>query len=147
MTISSSNITDSQSDVLSHLLGLTAGNRLTVVEAVDEGLNIEAFERVADTLGVTEKHLAALLRITPSTLARRKRGGSLSVEESERLYRMAFLTERAVQVLGELEAARRWLSTAKRALGGETPLTFSRTEPGVREVEDLLGRIEYGIPS
>ena len=147
MTIAASNVTSNPYNVLSHLLGLTAGNRLTVVEAVDEGLKIEAFERVAATLGVTEKHLAELLRITPSTLARRKRGGSLSVEESERLYRMAFLTERAVQVLGELEAARRWLSTTKRALGGETPLTFSRTEPGVREVEDLLGRIEYGIPS
>ena len=35
----------------------------------------------------------------------------------------------------------------KRALGGATPLGFARTEPGVREVEDLLGRIEYGIPS
>lgn len=133
--------------VLSHLLGLSEGGRLELIEAIDGGLSVEAFERVAHVLDVPEKELATLLRITPSTLARRKRGGSLSLAESERLYRIAFLLERAYQVLGEPEAAQRWLSSGKRALGGETPLAFARTEPGAREVEDLLGRLEYGIPS
>lgn len=119
----------------------------TLVAAVDEGLDIAAFERVAESLGVAEKRLAELLRINTSTLARRKRAGSLSVDESERLYRVAFLLERSTQVLGDPAAARRWLSTGKRALGGESPLGFARTEPGAREIEDLLGRIEYGIPS
>ena len=80
-------------------------------------------------------------------MARRKRSESLSCEESERLYRIAFLVERAVQVLGSLENAQRWLDTSKRALGGVTPLVLAKIEPGAREVEDLLGRIEYGIPS
>jgi len=119
----------------------------TLVDAVDEGLDISAFERVAEILGVTEKRLAELLRINTSTLGRRKRNGSLSVDESERLYRIAFLLERSTQVMGDLEAAQRWLSTGKRALGGESPLVYARTEPGAREIEDLLGRIEYGIPS
>ena len=96
---------------------------------------------------MTEKRLAELLRINTSTLARRKHIGRLSCEESERLYRIAFLIERAAQVLGDLEGAQRWLDTAKRALGGVSPLVFAKTEPGAREVEDLLGRIEYGIPS
>jgi putative toxin-antitoxin system antitoxin component (TIGR02293 family) len=87
------------------------------------------------------------MNLTPSTLARRKRNGVLSSEESDRLYRIAFLIERATQVLGTLEAAQRWLNTEKRALSGATPLVFAKTEPGAREVEDLLGRIEYGIPS
>lgn len=119
----------------------------TLVEAVDEGLDIAAFERVAIGLGVTEKRLADLLRINVSTLARRKRAGRLSVDESERLYRLAFLLERSIQVIGTLNAARDWLKNSKRALGDESPLEFARTEPGAREVEDLLGRIEYGIPS
>lgn len=119
----------------------------TLVQAVDGGLNIAAFERVAESLGVTEKRLSEILRINTSTLARRKRAGSFSVDESERLYRIAFLLERSIQVMGNLEAAQRWLSTSKRALGGESPLSFARTEPGAREVEDLLGRVEYGIPS
>jgi len=134
-------------DLLTQLLGLNQDNRLQVIEAVAEGLDISAFERVAAALGVTEKHLAELLRIKPSTQARRQRSGKLSRDESERLYRIAFLVERAVQVLGSLEVAQRWLDTRKRALGGATPLVLAKTEPGAREVEDLLGRIEYGIPS
>jgi putative toxin-antitoxin system antitoxin component (TIGR02293 family) len=134
-------------ELFTQLLGLHPGNRLQVIEAVAQGLEVSAFERVAAALGVTEKRLAELLRIKPSTLARRKRIGRLSSEESERLYRMAFLVERAVQVLGSLDGAQRWLTMDKRALGGVSPLVFAKTEPGAREVEDLLGRIEYGIPS
>jgi putative toxin-antitoxin system antitoxin component (TIGR02293 family) len=134
-------------NLLLQLFGLTNGDRLNVIEAVDAGLEVQAFERVASTLGIPERRLTELLRMTPSTLARRKRAGTLSVEEGERLYRIAFLIERALQVMGDLEVARGWLSTGKRALGGATPLAFAKTEPGAREVEDLLGRIEYGIPS
>ena len=133
--------------LLMQLLGLKKGNCLQVIEAVVEGLDVKAFERAATALGMTEKRLAELLRVKASTLARRKRIGRLSSEESERLYRIAFLVERAVQVLGSLESAQRWLDTAKHALGGVSPLVFAKTEPGAREVEDLLGRIEYGIPS
>ena len=121
--------------------------KVNAVSAVDRGLATTAFERVAASLGISERHLAELLRIKPSTLARRKREGSLAVDESERLYRIAFLLERSIQVMGDLDAARRWLQTSKRGLDGKSPLVFARTEPGAREVEDLLGRVEYGLPS
>lgn len=145
-SVSTQSHDDSQGLVI-QLLGLQPGNRLQVIEAVDTGLEVSAFERLASALNVTEKRLAELLRMTPSTLARRKRGGYLLSDESERLYRLSFLLERAVQVLGSLDGAQRWLTTEKRALGGTSPLVFAKTEPGAREVEDLLGRIEYGIPS
>ena len=32
-----------------------------------------------------------------------------------------------------------------RALGGATPLDFAKTEPGAREVENVLGRLEHGV--
>jgi len=41
--------------------------------------------------------------------------------------------------------ARRWLSSPQRGLGGAVPLDYAETEIGAREVEDLLGRIEYGV--
>ena len=36
---------------------------------------------------------------------------------------------------------------AKVALGGEKPLDYSRVDVGAREVVDLIGRIEHGVPS
>ena len=43
------------------------------------------------------------------------------------------------------ERAHRWLKEPQRGLGNRTPLSLLGTEAGAREVEDLLGRIEYGV--
>lgn len=129
---------------LAHLL---AADRADLIAALEVGIETTVFEEGAVALGLTEGQLADLLRITPSTLARRKRAGRLTFDESERLYRIVRLAQRAAEVLGGVDAARVWLQAPKLGLGGATPLTHARTEPGARDVEDLLGRIEYGIPS
>ena len=59
---------------------------------------------------------------------------------------VASLFEQAVDLFeGDAAAARRWLAAPNRALGGESPLSFAETEPGVREVERLIGRLEHGV--
>jgi putative toxin-antitoxin system antitoxin component (TIGR02293 family) len=45
------------------------------------------------------------------------------------------------------EKAAQWLKTPNRALRGVRPLDQLDTDPGVREVEDILGRISYGVYS
>ena len=45
------------------------------------------------------------------------------------------------------DRARQWLSFPQYGLGGVVPLDYARTEVGAREVETLLGRIEYGVYS
>jgi putative toxin-antitoxin system antitoxin component (TIGR02293 family) len=61
--------------------------------------------------------------------------------------RYARLLGRAAVVMESLENGRRWLASPQVGLGGEVPLSFAQTEVGAREVEDLLGRIEYGVYS
>jgi putative toxin-antitoxin system antitoxin component (TIGR02293 family) len=51
----------------------------------------------------------------------------------------------AVSALESLEAARAWLGSPQVGLGGAVPLEYAETEVGAREVEDLLGRIEFGV--
>ena len=68
--------------------------------------------------------------------------------ESDRLLRTARLFRLAVDLFdGDRQAARQWLQTPKRALGGATPLDHAATEVGAREVEDLVGRAEHGVVS
>lgn len=50
-------------------------------------------------------------------------------------------------MIGDEEKAVEWLQTPNRALGGERPLDQLDTDVGAREVEDLLGRIAYGVYS
>lgn len=65
----------------------------------------------------------------------------------DRVVRYARLMGLATQVLESPENARLWLSMPKKGLGGAIPLEYAETEFGAREVEDLLGRIEYGVYS
>ena len=77
---------------------------------------------------------------------RRKASGKLTTEESERLLRIAGIFEDAVDLFeGDVPAAVNWLTTPRKALGDRPPLSYARTEPGAREVENLIGRLEHGI--
>jgi putative toxin-antitoxin system antitoxin component (TIGR02293 family) len=86
--------------------------------------------------------------ISEGSFARRKRSGRLSPAESERLLRLSRVFEAALSLYdGDRDGAREWLQTSIPALGDQSPLALARTEPGAREVEDLIGRIEHGIVS
>ena len=71
----------------------------------------------------------------------------LSVDESDRLARLARLVVRAEEALGDAEKARHWLTQPNRALGGQRPLTLLDSDAGALAVERVLGRIELGVYS
>lgn len=111
-------------------------------EIIAHGLDIGAFNKLKAAIGLSAEELTRIVRIPLRTLARRKR---FKPDESERILRVATVLQRAVDVLGSVEAARRWLGVPRSALGGFTPLQFCDTEQGAREVEALLGRLEHGV--
>ena len=78
------------------------------------------------------------------TAQRRKEQGALTAEESDRLARVARVTQRAVDAIGEENQAREWLRRTNRALQGAIPLELLGTDAGAERVADELGRIEYG---
>ncbi len=57
------------------------------------------------------------------------------------------LLRKAEDVFGGGDSAREWLTNPQTGLGNAVPLDFAKTEIGAREVENLLGRIEYGVYS
>jgi putative toxin-antitoxin system antitoxin component (TIGR02293 family) len=123
------------------------GEPLTeLVRALRAGLPTERVDALTETLGLPATHVASLLGIPTSTLARRRAGGRLDRDESERTFRLARLVERATEVLGGVDDARDWLTTPQFALGGAVPLVFADTEPGAQEVMNVLGRIEHALP-
>jgi putative toxin-antitoxin system antitoxin component (TIGR02293 family) len=70
----------------------------------------------------------------------------LSSDESEKLLRLSAVFEQAIELFeGNDTDALNWLTTPKKALENETPLAYSRTELGAREVEHLIGRLEHGV--
>ncbi len=69
----------------------------------------------------------------------------LSPTESDRLYRTRRLFEHARTVFDNETAARTWLSTPNTALSDESPLSLLDTDAGVRLVDEVLTRLEFGV--
>jgi len=115
-------------------------------QVVEEGLPITDFVRFFRESGYTVEELARLVHIPPRTYARRVAAKArLDIPEGERAVRIMRLYDLAKTFFGTHENTREWLNSRVPALGGRTPMDMARTEPGAREVENLIGRIEQGI--
>lgn len=114
-------------------------------DEVKRGLPYRSLESLRRRLGLTVAETASLLQVPPRTLARRRRAGRLGADESDRLYRLARVAARAVDVFRDERKAGTWLQRPNRAVGGEPPLQLLDTDAGARLVEDTLGRLEHGV--
>ncbi len=119
----------------------------TLIDVIQAGLPVQELADLQASLGVPMEKLAPMLGISRATLHRRIAGRRLRSAESDRVVRLALLMGKAVEVLESEESARQWLTSPQFGLGGAVPLDYARTGVGAREVEDLLGRIEYGVYS
>ena len=138
-------IAEGQATTYATSAGWRFQNRSEMIAAIKEGLPVATFDALKNAMGISEQALASVTKIAGHTLTRRKQEGRLHIDESERLLRIGLLYDRAVEVLGGQKVARQWFVTPLTALGNISPLDYADTEPGAREVEDLLGRIEYGV--
>lgn len=115
---------------------------------VRKGLPAGSVTALAERLHVGNSVLSRKLGIPQRTLTRRLSQTSLlTPAESDRTVRMARVYANAVEMIGDEQKAIEWLSTPNRALGGERPLDQLDTDTGARMVEDILGRIAYGVYS
>ena len=109
---------------------------------VKDGIPTALLRKLAERLRLTLEELAATLHLTTRTLQRRMQAGRLSLDESERLLALTKITAQATEILGTEAKAVHWLKSPVSALGGRTPLECAETQMGLREVEDVLTRIE-----
>jgi putative toxin-antitoxin system antitoxin component (TIGR02293 family) len=117
------------------------------IDNVRRGLSTQVFKTLAASLGFSDRELAGVLKIPNRTLDRRLKQEVLSPDESDRLARVANILKRAREIFGSVEKAREWMNTPLSAFEGETPLRRADTSMGADQVDDVLGRIDYGIYS
>ena len=117
-----------------------------MVGRIESGLPVGIVEQVARDLGLPAAAVRRLAKISSSTFSRRQKLGHLSAEESDRIFRLREIVGRTTDFFeGDKPAARVWLNRPAPALGGLPPLALLVNEAGVRQVEALLGRLEYGV--
>ena len=70
----------------------------------------------------------------------------MSSSQSKKQFRLPSIFEKALDLFeGDAASARKWLETPNKAFGNQTPLDYSQSEWGAREVKNLLGRLDHGV--
>jgi putative toxin-antitoxin system antitoxin component (TIGR02293 family) len=69
----------------------------------------------------------------------------LSREQSGRVWKFAEILARAIEVFGTREEAERWLATPAIALDQHRPVDLLASPVGIEMVEQLLGRLKFGV--
>ena len=118
------------------------------MDIIEAGLPAAAMEALKERVGLDDPSMATTLGISIRTLARvRASQGLLDSVVSDRLYRLARLVAIARVVLEYDDRAVQWLTQSQPGLGNRRPIDMAKSEPGAREVENLLMRIEHGVYS
>ena len=116
-------------------------------QLVENGLPKTSLKHVVSLAFEDRKQwFTAIYRLVPvATYKRRKE--TLSREESEKTERLARVVATAYHVWGDPGDTMGFLSRPHPSLGGKTPVEYSATELGARQVEEMLWAIFYGLPA
>jgi putative toxin-antitoxin system antitoxin component (TIGR02293 family) len=140
------NSTVAMTDVIggADALGEDAHPGMDIIRLVRRGLPVSTIQFILDTGRLTLTELDRIV-LPRKTLMNRRKLGSLTPEQSDRLVRVARLIAVAEETFGSQDKANIWLRRPTAALAGDRPLDLLDTDEGARQVETLLGRIGHGI--
>lgn len=131
--------------VLSHRVETS----LDAHELLKEGLPARALTHLVEHVGLLRDggNFTAALGMSPRTRQRKETVGAkrLSREQSGRAWKFAEVLAKATDVFGSQERAEAWLTQPAMALDRRTPLELLDTVAGLKLVEDLLIRLDYGV--
>ena len=123
---------------------------LDVHDRLLRGLPASALLALADRLKVLrlDEALGSAIGMSERTFQRWKKhppDQPLSPEVSSRLWKFAEVLNRACEVFSTQEAAEDWMRRPALALDGRRPVDLLATQAGVEAVEELIGRLKYGV--
>ena len=127
------------------ILGRKVSSTADLIPILRSGLKYRSLEAIIHKLDISTDDVLKSLGLPVRTMARRKDEKHLTADESDRFYRLARIVTHAEDVFSDMNKVRRWLAHTNRALGGATPLSLLGTDEGARQVDNILGRIEYGV--
>ena len=132
-----------------HVLRRKLTSPLDAHDLIVRGLPGQALQHLIK--GLTVLPQAALLEqavgVSLRTFQRHKGAPArpLSKDQGGRTWKFAEVLAKAIAVFGSQEAAERWLCQPALGLNRRRPIELLATPAGVELVEDLLGRMKYGV--
>jgi putative toxin-antitoxin system antitoxin component (TIGR02293 family) len=137
----------SSGDIDLRMTKITDMTALQAHDIVTRGLPVVLAREMIDAYDVVERDALLLaIGVSERTLQRGKdEERLLDSNATDRLIRLALITEQAIDVLGSKEAAEHWLSTPAIALDQRRPIDLLQSSEGAELVKTLLTRMDYGV--
>lgn len=105
-------------------------------------------DEIAALVGLTDNEMAYILGMTPRNLHRLKPDQRLGIVASERLLLLKNILLHALDTFnGKPNIVLSWLRTPIRELDDQSPIQLMDTVTGFGLVDDVLGRLDYGLPA
>jgi putative toxin-antitoxin system antitoxin component (TIGR02293 family) len=128
--------------------GIGTIDALSIHQALTEGLSSDALVQITEhTQLLSEDDVLEAVGVSRRTLQRRKgeSGQPLSSHQSGRTWKFAEILARATELFGDQREAEKWLSSPATALDQKRPLDMLQSPIGIKLLEDLLTRMDYGV--
>lgn len=115
-------------------------------EAPTNDKKYDLIKEIAKRFDLNKVDIKHLFGISESTQFRyEKQNPVLKIAVVDRLERFNRIIKLALELFEDETETKRWLSTPKTDLSGETPLQALATDAGAKKVEAMLYRAEYGM--
>ena len=146
-----------ESERLRHIADLLGGPKvvgkypadsLAAHEMLERGLPNTAIKHLLEGMTtLAEKSIESAIGMSVRTRQRREKHPTelLNQDQSGRTWKFAEILTRTTSIFGSRHAAEQWLAQPAIGLDRRRPIDLLTTPAGVELVEDLLGRIEYGV--
>lgn len=124
-------------------LGTDVSSEADLARLVGRGIRLVVLGHI-EKAGFSKQEIENLI-IPARTLRHRKtKREPLSLEESDRVVRLARIQALAEDVFGNTNKANQWLREKLGVLDGKSPLEVARTESGARLIEEVLAKLDWG---
>ena len=115
------------------------------LQQIKVGASVDLVDAIRVTFNLSASHLAMLFNASLSTLRRLKQQQKgLSSIASERLDRIAIVSQQIQEVFEDQVATTHWMSVPNQSLGNAIPLMLCSTELGAKQIRRVLHALEWG---
>jgi putative toxin-antitoxin system antitoxin component (TIGR02293 family) len=121
-------------------------SNIVLIELIEKGLQLKHYKKVRKLYQLSDNEMAKIIGISLKKLQAMKPSDRFNTRCSERIMMMGELGVVGIEVLMNEENFRTWLNYPSVDCGGRKPKEFLNNSYGLRELHNILGRIEHGIP-
>lgn len=121
---------------------------LTLLEAIQKGMQYSLFQALQPLLPLTEIEWADVLDLSIKTLQRYKKESltaMLKPIQTEKVVHIAQVTDLGISVFGNKQTFEKWLNTTNFALGSVVPKSLLKSSYGKDLLLAELTRIDHGV--